>query len=106
MPDRAQKIEALLASPHEGERQAAVAALARLGKASGADKPARGTPAYIAAVRAYRAKIDFLSVNRTSPALSPQDVRQIRCLVQFGGTPWDRGAARVEELVKKVMSAQ
>lgn len=84
--ERLDKIAALLDSPNAGEREAARAALERV------HPPAKGTPAWIEAVRDWNLRIEWAVSRLGTPGLTPQEIRTVRNLYRYRGDPWSRGA--------------
>lgn len=94
--DRRAKIQALLDSPHDGERQAAREALARMAP------PRRGTPEWIEGRREYLSRIEFCIRNLGSPLLTALEVRTLRNLDRHKGNPWERGADLLMPIYRKL----
>ena len=101
MSDRREKIEALLHSPVAGERDAAQAALGRLGD----EQPPYGTTEWHAAVQEWCRKLVFCVGNLGSPLLSNAEVVLIRNWSKARGDPWAPGAEQVMTIYRKLMAA-
>ncbi|MGB3445199.1 MAG: hypothetical protein WBA48_00695 [Xanthobacteraceae bacterium] len=99
-PDRLDKIKALLASPVEGERAAARAALDRLEM-----RPERGTAEWFEAVREFHRKIDFCVSRLGVSDLKPAEIKTVRNLYRYRGDPWSRGASEFVSVYRKILSA-
>jgi len=99
---RREKIEALLKSPNEGERAAAQAALARLGEAI----PKSGTPEYFAQTLAWNKDIDWAVSRLGTPELTPQEIRTIRNIAKYRGTPWSRGSDAFKAVFAKLQELE
>jgi hypothetical protein len=93
-----QKIARLLDSPHEGEREAAQAALDRLI----VTPPAAGSPEWCAAMIEHKRIVSECAVRIDDPGLSKADVTTIRRWARFMGKPWEDGAEDLHRIHRQL----
>ena len=101
MSERREKIEALLHSPVAGEREAAQAALGRLGD----EQPTYASPEWHAAVQEWCRKLKFCVSRLGSPTLSNAEVVLVRNWSKGRGDPWAPGAEQMMAVYRKLMAA-